>query len=96
LISRSAAAQNNYFFPSGIWLNPAIPSPKQFLGYPIGEWHTRHDRIVEYFKECGQGRAILMLDDPNFLGYWYGTNKLFFNALFFGSLVGSPNFDQEE
>jgi hypothetical protein len=54
LISLSAAAQNSYFFPSGISLDPAIPSPEQFLGYPIGEWHTRHDRIVEYFKELAR------------------------------------------
>jgi hypothetical protein len=43
----------------------------------------------------GQGRAILFLDDPNFRGYWYGTSKLFFNALFFGSQIGTTNFDQE-
>jgi hypothetical protein len=47
-------------------------------------------------SNSGQGRAILMLDDPNFRGYWYGTNKLFFNALFFGSQMGASNFDAEE
>jgi hypothetical protein len=41
----------------------------------------------------GQGRAILFVDDPTFRGYWYGTNKLFFNALFFGSLITSSNSD---
>jgi len=49
----SARAQNNYFFPSGTF-DPAIPSPEQFLGYPIGEWHTRHDRIVSYFQELAR------------------------------------------
>jgi hypothetical protein len=43
----------------------------------------------------GQGRAILFLDDPNFRGYWYGTSKMFFNALFFGSQIGTTNFDGE-
>ena len=43
----------------------------------------------------GQGRAILMMDDLNFRGYWYGTNKLFLNALFFGSLISSPNLEGE-
>jgi hypothetical protein len=41
----------------------------------------------------GQGRAILFIDDPTFRGYWYGTNRLFINALFFGSQIGSPAFD---
>ena len=38
----------------------------------------------------GNGRVILFADNPNFRGTWYGTNRLFFNALFFGSLVTSP------
>jgi hypothetical protein len=35
----------------------------------------------------GRGRVILFADNPNFRGSWYGTNKLFLNAIFFGSLV---------
>ena len=31
----------------------------------------------------GEGSVILFADDPNFRGIWYGTNKLFLNALFF-------------
>ncbi len=38
----------------------------------------------------GNGRVILFSDNPNFRGTWYGTNKLFLNALFFGSLIGVP------
>ncbi len=30
----------------------------------------------------GAGSIILFADDPNFRGIWYGTNKLFLNALF--------------
>ncbi|MBY0435515.1 MAG: zinc carboxypeptidase, partial [Cyclobacteriaceae bacterium] len=44
----------------------------------------------------GQGRAILFLDDPAFRGYWYGTNKLFFNALFLGSAITTPSFEGAE
>jgi len=47
-------AQNTYFFPSGVTFDPAIPTPEQFLGYPIGDWHTRHDRIVSYFQELAR------------------------------------------
>lgn len=47
-------AQNNYFFPGGASFDPAIPTPEQFLGYPVGEWHTRHDRIVSYFEELAK------------------------------------------
>jgi hypothetical protein len=47
----SLIAQDNYFYPSAGKMNPAIPTPAQFLGYNIGEQHTRHERIVEYIKE---------------------------------------------
>ncbi|MBR9990054.1 MAG: zinc carboxypeptidase [Gemmatimonadetes bacterium] len=40
--------------------------------------------------QLGRGSVILMLDNPNFRGYWYGTNRLFLNALFFGRHVSLP------
>ena len=39
----------------------------------------------------GAGRVIMFADDPNFRGTWYGTNKLFLNALFFGSMISVPS-----
>lgn len=47
-------------------------------------------------SSVGQGRAILFIDDPAFRGYWYGTNKLLFNALFFGGLISSGGFGGAE
>lgn len=43
-------AQETYFYPNSGKFNPTIPTPEQFLGYAIGEQHTRHDKIVEYFR----------------------------------------------
>jgi hypothetical protein len=40
--------------------------------------------------QLGRGSVILMLDNPNFRGYWHGTNRLFLNALFFGQHVNVP------
>ena len=34
----------------------------------------------------GKGSVILFSDDPNFRGYFYGTEKLFLNSLFFSGL----------
>ena len=39
----------------------------------------------------GVGRVVLFADEPNFRGAWYGTNKLFLNALFYGSLINVPS-----
>jgi len=38
----------------------------------------------------GKGRIVLFADNPNFRGAWYGTNKLFMNAVHFGSLINVP------
>ena len=43
-------------------------------------------------SKIGVGRAILFADNPNFRGSWYGTNKLFLNALFFGNQIKVPNY----
>ncbi|MBK5277952.1 MAG: zinc carboxypeptidase [Bacteroidia bacterium] len=49
------------------------------------------------FSPEGQGRVLLFSDNPNFRGTWYGTNKMFLNAMFFGTLISSPtNFGEEE
>ena len=41
----------------------------------------------------GRGRVISMVDNPNFRAFWYGTNKLFANAIFFGDLISGAATD---
>ena len=47
-------AQSAYFFPGETQFDPKIPTPEQFLGYPIGSHYTRHDLIVGYFQELAR------------------------------------------
>lgn len=35
----------------------------------------------------GRGAVVAMPDDPNFRGFWYGGNRIFFNAIFYGSAI---------
>lgn len=35
----------------------------------------------------GSGRIVSLVDNPNFRAFWYGTNKLMMNAIFFGRVV---------
>ncbi|MEX0905426.1 MAG: M14 family metallopeptidase [Balneolaceae bacterium] len=41
----------------------------------------------------GQGRVIAFVDNPNFRAFWFGTNKLFANALFFGNTISAAAAD---
>lgn len=53
----SAQAQSAYFFPQASAadaFDSAIPTPEQFLGYPIGSRYTRHDQLVAYFEELAR------------------------------------------
>ena len=35
----------------------------------------------------GSGAVIMFMDNPNFRAFWYGTNGLMLNAIFFGQLL---------
>ena len=52
-ITFSVSAQD-YFFKRFHPFNPDIPSPEEFLGYGIGEHHTRHDLIVAYLTKLAE------------------------------------------
>jgi hypothetical protein len=39
----------------------------------------------------GSGRIISFVHNPNFRAFWYGKNKLFANALFFGSTISGAS-----
>jgi hypothetical protein len=39
------------------------------------------------------GRSINFADNPNFRAFWYGTNRPFLNAIFFGSTISSATIE---
>ncbi|MEM8506380.1 MAG: M14 family metallopeptidase [Bacteroidota bacterium] len=49
-----AVAAQDYYFEKYQPFTTDIPSPEEFLGYPIGEYHTRHDLIVAYFTRLAE------------------------------------------
>jgi hypothetical protein len=38
----------------------------------------------------GRGAVVLVIDNPNFRAFWWGTQKLLVNTVFFGDLLESP------
>jgi len=47
-------------------------------------------------QRFGGGSLISFADNPNFRGYWYGTQKLFINSLFFSKVFRNPRQYSEE
>jgi len=44
----------------------------------------------------GAGKVICIPDNPNFRAFWYGTNKLFLNTLFFSSAIAGSTIQRAE
>ena len=38
------------YLPSGISYDESVPLPSTVLGANVGEWHVRHDQLVEYMR----------------------------------------------
>lgn len=44
----------------------------------------------------GSGKVVCIPDNPNFRAFWYGTNKLFLNALFFSSSISPATIQRAD
>lgn len=38
------------YLPEGVEYDASVPEPRDVLGWGVGEWHVRHDKLVEYMK----------------------------------------------
>lgn len=57
-----------------------------------GYLHKDNKPLIENSAWClihrkGKGQVISFVDNPNFRGYWYGTEKVFMNAIFYGRFI---------
>ena len=45
---------NSYFLPQNISYDPKIPTPQQYLGYQVGDWHIQHEQLMGYMKKVAE------------------------------------------
>jgi hypothetical protein len=87
-----------------VWLSPsknAYATVAQYTDEPHIDGFITQKNKEEFLKpsasllvsKLGSGRVILFADNPNFRGSWYGTNRLFLNALFLGDKINVPSED---
>ena len=87
------------FRDNNLYLEPsknAFNAPMVYTANPLvsGYIHPRNEKLAKnspaiIVSNVGAGRVVSMTDNPNFRAFWWGTNKLFLNALFFGNQIGS-------
>lgn len=84
-----------------VWLAPSkneYATVAKYSKNPHIDGFLTEKNMEEYLKpsaslivsKVGGGRVVLFADNPNFRGSWYGTNRLFLNALFLGDKINVP------
>ena len=54
--------------------------------YPYNAEQLRNSGAIQVYSN-GSGKIIGYADNPNFRAFWFGTNKLFMNGIFFGQTI---------
>ncbi|MEM9837281.1 MAG: zinc carboxypeptidase, partial [Bacteroidota bacterium] len=82
-------SQNDY-------ATPLVYSQSPFLsGYvPKGFNEKLAGSAAIVVSGANGGRTICFADNPNFRAFWYGTNRLFMNAIFFGNSISSSTIER--
>jgi hypothetical protein len=73
---------SKYNYPARFSASPLLSGylPRRFA-------NTLSKTPAVLVKTVSAGKVIAFTDDPNFRAYWYGTNRLLANSLFFGNLI---------
>ncbi len=85
------------FRNTNIYLKPdknSYNNPIQYTNTPLQSGYISEENatliknsVPFKAKRMGKGRVILFTDNTNFRAFWYGTNKLLMNAIFFGPIM---------
>ncbi|KAB7531334.1 zinc carboxypeptidase [Flagellimonas olearia] len=85
------------FRNTNIYLEPeknSYDNPIQYTNNPLLSGYISKENaelirnsVPFKVKRMGKGRVVLFTDNTNFRAFWYGTNKLLMNAIFFGPMM---------
>ena len=85
------------FRNSNIYIEPqknSYDNPIQYTNNPLLSGYISEENaelikksVPFRVKRLGKGRVVLFTDNTNFRAFWYGTNKLLMNVIFFGNLM---------
>ena len=72
-----------------VYANPFVYTENPLLSGYVSEENLQRfkNSPAVTVSNVGRGKVITLADNPNFRAFWYGTNKIFMNALFFGKAI---------
>ncbi len=77
--------------PRNRYASPLIYTSEPLLSGYVSDQNLRRiaNTAAIVVGRQGNGRVIAMTDNPNFRAYWFGTTRLFMNAVFFGHTINA-------
>lgn len=85
------------FRNSNIYIEPdkqSYNNPIQYTSNPLLSGYISEENLALaknavpfQVKRLGRGRVVMFTDNTNFRAFWYGTNKLLMNAIFFANMM---------
>jgi hypothetical protein len=81
--------------PGNAYAYPVVFKEKPLLSGYISEENMDNLKSspAVIISRKGKGQIISFAFNPNFRAFWYGTNRIFLNALFFDNLIESRSMD---
>ncbi len=80
-----------------LFIEPSIKSynnPIQYTSDPLLSGYISKENLKEIknsipfkIQNLSKGKVLIFTDNTNFRGFWYGTNKLLMNAVFFSKIM---------
>ncbi len=62
-----------YYFPQQADFDQSIPTPDEYLGYGVGDWHVRHDQLNSYMELLAQKSDRITIETT---GYTHERRQL--------------------
>ncbi|MCB0374442.1 MAG: zinc carboxypeptidase [Sinomicrobium sp.] len=85
------------FRDTNIFITPhkqSYNNPVQYTGNPLLSGYISEENLEQLkssvpfqVQSLGSGKVVVFTDNTNFRAFWYGTNKLLMNAVFFGKMM---------
>lgn len=80
----------------------AYSTPVVFTENPLMAGYV-HQRVLPMAPKAagatvyglGRGKFICFPGNPNFRAFWYGTNRLFANAIIFGGIISGSSTERK-
>lgn len=82
-----------------LFLEPAkrkVSNPFRYTEHPLLSGYVSKENLKKIsgspavsVSSFGKGKVIAFVDDHNFRAFWYGTNRLFINSMFFGNQIST-------